>query len=494
MIRKHVIIVGAGVGGITTAIYLARKGFDVTILEKNNFPGGRCGHFVEDGHRFDIGATLLMMPDTYKQIFSDIGRNLEDELDLIRMEPVYKLKFHDNNELIFTTDMVKMKDQLEDIEPGSFGRFLALMKESCRTYQLSMGNIIEKNYYSPFDFFNIRNMMILARVNAFKNHYRYACRYFKSDILRAAFTFQNIYVGQDPFKAPAVFAILPFQELTDGVWFPKGGMNRIVESLVAIALENGVKFEYGANVKQIKTKGNRIIGVITNEDSVREADIVIANADLPYVYNRLLPVDGLTKKINRMEYTCSAVVFHWAMDTSFPQLEQHTVFVSEEYQRGIQAIFNNNLAFDDPCFYVHSPAKSDPSAAPDGQESLSVIVPAPHLGIIDETSAAHLTDTIREAVINRMKKEGMSDFDKHIKFEKCFTQPTWENMLNLTHGAIFGSLSHRIFQMGYFRPHNQHRKYKNLFFTGGSTHPGNGVPMSLISAKLAAEKVIRFFS
>ena len=267
MTRKDVAILGAGIGGITTAIYLARQGFHVTIFEKNTFPGGRCGQIIHDGHRFDIGATLLMMPDTYKKIFSDLGMNLTEELELLRMDPIYKLKFHNRQEMLFTSDLVKMKDQLESFEPGSYSNFIAYMDESYRIFRLSMNSIVEKNYYGPFDFFNLKNLITLTQVNAFKNHYKQTGRYFKSDILRAAFTFQNIYVGQNPFKAPGVFAILPFLELNDGVFFPKGGMYKIIDCLISAALKNKVNIHYESPVKEIKIENNRACGIVLEDKS-----------------------------------------------------------------------------------------------------------------------------------------------------------------------------------------------------------------------------------
>jgi phytoene desaturase len=487
--RKDAIIIGAGVGGLATAIYLSRQGFEVTIYEKNSFAGGRCGQMIYNGHRFDIGATLLMMPEIYKSIYNDFGKNLTEEIELIRMEPVYNIKFHNNRELYFSSDLTKMKDQLETFELGSFSRFLSFMRESYHIYELSMKNIILKNYYNAFDFFNLQNMILLARVNAFRNHYRHTCRYFRSEMLRAAFTFQNIYVGQDPFEAPAVFAILPFQEITDGVWFPKGGMYRIVENLVSIAKENGVKIEYKSLVKKIEVVNDRVQGIHLSDESFHQAGIVIANADLPYVYNELLPYRREVRRINRMQYTCSAIVFHWGMNTTFPQLEQHTVFVSENYREGIRLIFTKNNTSNDPCFYVHSPVKSDHTAAPAGQDSITAIVPVMHLDETSDTDDEKLKILVKQAILDRLRKEGLVDFQSHIKFERCYTQHTWKHVYNLRHGAVFGSLSHNIFQMGYLRPHNQHRRYRNLYFVGGGTHPGNGVPMALISAKLTSEKI-----
>ena len=492
--KKSATIIGAGIGGLTTSIYLSRNGFNVTLFEKNAFPGGRCGQINQEGHRFDVGATLLMMPDSYKSIFSDFGKDLNEELDLIRMDPIYKLKFHNGKELIFTSDMVKMKEQFEAIEPGSFVKFLDYMARSYKIFKLSMDSIVEKNYYNPFDFFNPKSLILFSRVNAFKNHYKQTARYFKNDMIRVALTFQNIYVGQNPFEAPAVFAMLPFMEINDGVWFPRGGMGKIIESLVSIAQENGVAINYNSPVRKIQVEKNKVSGVIFEDDNFYKTDLLIANADLPYVYNELLPESRYTRRINRMKYACSVVVFHWAVDKIIPGLEQHTVFVCKNYREGISSVFNGKGLPSDPCFYVHSPARTDASAAPAGQDSITIIIPVPHLGNNGNPEPEKLKEFARKAVLNRLVSEGFNDIEKHIKFELSYTQHSWKNIFNVTHGSIFGSLNHDIFQMGYFRPHNRHDKIKNLYFTGGSTHPGNGVPMSLISAKLTSEKVIKQIS
>ena len=489
--KKKVTIIGAGIGGITTAIYLSRNGYNVTLFEKNAFPGGRCGKIIQEGHRFDVGATLLMMPDTYKNTYAEIGKSLDKELELIRMDPIYKLKFHNQKELVFTSDMVKMKEQFEAIEPGSFTHFLEYMAKSYRIFQLSMDSIINKNYYNLFDFFNLRSLLVFFRVNAFKNHYRQAARYFKNEMIRVALTFQNIYVGQNPIEAPAVFAMLPFMEINDGVWFPKGGMGKIIDNLISIAVENGVTIHYNSPVKKIQVEKKRVTGIIFEDNNFYKTDLVVSNADLPYVYNELLPSSRYARRINRLNYACSVVVFHWAVDKIFPELEQHTIFVCKDYREGISSVFNGKGLPSDFCFYVHSPARNDASAAPAGQDSITVIIPVPHLGNKGNPEPDNLMEFARKKVFARLASEGLNDFEKHIKFERSYTQKSWKNIFNITHGSIFGSLNHDILQMGYFRPHNRHDTIKNLYFTGGSTHPGNGVPMSLISAKLTSEKLIK---
>jgi phytoene desaturase len=491
---KKAIIVGAGAGGLATASYLSRKGFNVTIFEKNSFPGGRCSSFTKDGHRFDIGATLLMMPQVYERTFADFGKNMFEELDLVRMDPVYRLKYPDQTELWFSSDLAKMQQQLDTIEPGSYDSFLRYMDKSYRAYRISMKRIIDRNYYNIFEFINFSNLFMLFRLKAFTDHYQLASRYFRSEALRIAFTFQNIYVGQNPYHASAIFSMLPFMELTDGVWFPQGGMNQVALCLENIATESGVGIRYRSTVVEIRSHGTKAEGVVLSDGTFYPADVVIANADLPYVYQELLPPDKLSRKINRLGYTCSAVIFHWGMDTLLPGIEQHNIYVSTDYRRNIEAVFEGNGVSDDPSFYVHSPARADKTAAPDGGDSISVIVPVGHLTEDDKRDWDEIRKSIRLKVLRRLAKEGFTDIEKHIKFEKVYTPVTWQNMFSLSRGATFGSLNHNIFQMGYFRPHNQHPRYSNLFFAGGSTHPGNGVPLALISARLTSEKVIRNFS
>nr|MBP6978486.1 phytoene desaturase [Lentimicrobiaceae bacterium] len=326
---KSVVIIGAGTAGLTAAGYLARSGYRVTVMEKNAFPGGRCAAFITEGYRFDIGATLLMMPQVYERTFAELGKPIADALELQRLEIPYRLYFPDGQSLDFSSDLARMQSQLEKMEPGSFLPFLRYMDNSIYAYRMSMKHIIDRNYDHIFQFINPSSMTRLLRVNAFGDHYRLASKYFRNENLRTAFTFQNIYVGQDPFHAPAIFSMLPFMELTDGVFFPIGGMNRIAEVLESIALENGTEILYRTAITGISVSGSRVKGVVTASGDFFPADIVLANADLPYVYQELLPRGRAHRRISRLGYTCSALVMHWGMDTVIPGLEQHNIFVSD---------------------------------------------------------------------------------------------------------------------------------------------------------------------
>jgi phytoene desaturase len=267
-------------------------------------------------------------------------------------------------------------------------------------------------------------------------------------------------------------------------------MHRIVEKLLATAIGLGVQFHYKSVVTKIVVNGNKAEGIQLEDGSFTKADIVIANVDLPYVYSHLLPESRMSAGLKKKEYSCSAIVFHWGVDKIYPQLEHHSIFLNEPYRKGMEKIFNEKSLSVNPSFYVHAPVRTDKSAAPENQDTLSIIIPAPHLDANSDQDWQILKQTARAGVIRCLKEAGMADIEEHIKFETCYLPKTWESYCNVTNGSVFGSLSHTIFQMGYFRPHNRHDKYKNLYFVGGSTHPGNGIPLVLLSAKLTTERII----
>jgi phytoene desaturase len=235
---------------------------------------------------------------------------------------------------------------------------------------------------------------------------------------------------------------------------------------------------------------NRVEAIRLADGEVAEADYVVANADLPYVYRYLLDDRKSAERQKRMKYSCSAMVFHWGTDKVFPQLAHHNVFLSDSFRTGLKVIFRDKSADPHPSFYVHAPVRTDPTAAPEGHDTISVIAGIGHVDETREQDWQELKRITKEAVIRRLKEAGLTDIEDHIKFEVCYSPRTWESAYHVTRGSVFGSLNHSLFQMGYFRPHNRHDRYKNLYFVGGSTHPGNGIPLVLLSAKLTSERLI----
>jgi phytoene desaturase len=284
--------------------------------------------------------------------------------------------------------------------------------------------------------------------------------------------------------------MVPAAELTEGSYFPVGGMYSIVENLLTEAVSSGVNFQYNMPAAKIVVKGKKAVSVLFGDGSEVPADIVVANADLPYVYRSLLPDRGKSNRLDRKKYSCSAICFHWGLDKVYPQLGHHSVFLSEGFRDGLDRIFKDKSIGDHPSFYVHAPVRTDPSAAPENQDTLSFVAGAGHIDKMKKQDWEELKKRSRAAIIERLKQLGLDDIEEHIKFEIAYTPESWENACNISRGSVFGSLAHNLLQMGYFRPHNQHSRYKNLYFVGGSTHPGNGIPNVLLSAKLTAERIL----
>jgi phytoene desaturase len=488
--KSTALIIGAGIGGIVTSIYLSRNGYKVDVFEKNVSAGGRCGQIVRDGHRFDVGATMVLMPEVYRDMLRSLGMNLETDFGTKPLTDVYRLWFDDGTSLAFTTDKRRMQEQLESIEPGSFARAEKYVRSGYGLYTIAFEKLLGRNFTRFFQFFNLRNVVLLARLKTYMRHYWYTARFFKSEHLRMAYTFQNIYVGQSPFTAAALFSMIPAAELTEGSVFPVGGMYSVAERLMEKARELGVTFHFARPVSRIRVNSARATGVVFSDGSEATADIIVANADLPYVYRELLPASRKSRRIERMKYSCSALILHWALDKQYPQLDHHTTFLSDRFREGLDKIFRDKTMGDDPCFYIHAPVRTDPSAAPAQCDTLSVAVGVGHVDTRQKQDWDIITDKARETIFRKLKKIGIDDLEEHIKFEIITTPVNWEEMLNVSRGSIFGSIGHNVLQMGWFRPHNRDRRYRNLYFTGGSTHPGNGIPMVLLSAKLVSERII----
>lgn len=488
--NKTAVIIGAGIGGITSAIYLAKNGYSVDIYEKNSGPGGRCGQLIKNGHRFDLGATMLLMPEVYLDVFESLGIRLEKGTDIVPLNDLYRIYYDDGSTLSFTTDNERMRSQLEAIEPGSYEKSRDFTASGYKLYRLGMEKLISRNFYNLFEFANLRNIGLLVKLKTYISTWSYTKKFFRHIHLLMAYTFQNIYVGQSPYNSPALFTMIPAIELIEGSFFPKGGMFAVVDKLYSAAKAEGVTFHFNINVTAIKIRDKKAEGIILEDGREADGDIILANADLPYVYNNLLPANRISARLNRMNYTCSVICFHWGLDKTYPQLDHHNVFISDSFRDGLDRIFIDKSVNDNPTFYVHAPVRTDPGAAPSGHDTLSVIVGAGHVDAKKDQDWITLKEKTRDAVIRRLERHGLSDLKEHIKFEICYTPETWEGACNIQRGAVFGSLSHSIMQMGYFRPHNRHDKYRNLYFVGGSTHPGNGIPNVLMSAKLVAERII----
>ncbi|KAF2877045.1 hypothetical protein BDV95DRAFT_558383 [Massariosphaeria phaeospora] len=504
--QPSVVIVGAGAGGVATAARLAQAGMKVTVVEKNDFTGGRCSLIHKDGYRFDQGPSLLLLPQLFHETFRDFGTSMEEEgVKLLKCDPNYNVHFHDNTTFKLSTDLATMKQEVERFEgKDGFERYLAFLQESHRHYEISIIHVLKKNFYSYLSMLRPAFLPYLLELHPFESIYGRASKYFWTERLRRVFTFASMYMGMSPFDAPGTYSLLQYTELAEGIWYPIGGFHKVVEALVNIGQRYGVEYRLDSPVSKIQLSedGQRATGVVlegTNE--VLDADIVISNSDLVYAYTDLLPPSSYSRSLSKRDASCSSISFYWALDKQFPELSTHNIFLAEHYQESFDSIFKKHQIPDEPSFYVNVPSRVDPTAAPEGCDAVVVLVPVGHLldasnnhmgsgstaGVTQDWDA--MVSDARQTIIKTIESRLHISLGPHITDEVVNTPPTWKSTFNLDRGAILG-LSHSFFNVLSFRPKTKHPSIEDMYFVGASTHPGTGVPIVLAGAKLVSEQIL----
>ncbi len=487
MSARSAIVIGAGVGGLTAAMKLAHQGYRVELHEKQGVPGGRCGRIEADGFRFDLGPTILLMPFVFERTFASVGRKLSDYLELVRIDPNYTVTFRDGETLTLTSELTRLREELERLEPGSFERFLRFLAKGRVRHDVSLEHFVGKHFSSLGEFLTPANLPRMLRVGAHRTLFGQVKKAFKDPRLQQAMSFQTMYLGVSPYEAPAVFSLLPYTELAVGVWYPMGGMGAIPRALERVCREEGVALHYGSTVKQVVIEGGRAVGVQLEDGTVRRADVVVCNADYPWAAKHLIDQQVSARpELEKKRYTSSGYMLYLGLKRRYEQLGHHNVFFGRDFAGSFEAIFEKLQVPEDPSFYVNAPARTDPSMAPAGKDALYVLVPVPH-------QARHLDwkvlgPQVRAKVFARLAELGMPDLEQDIEVERVITPDDWASSLNLERGANFG-LAQNMFQIGPFRPKVWDDRVQNLYYCGASVQPGTGVPTVMISADLAVQAI-----
>ncbi|OJK00231.1 hypothetical protein ASPACDRAFT_1880657 [Aspergillus aculeatus ATCC 16872] len=502
MKRPSVVIVGAGTGGIATAARLARDGLKVTVLEQHDFLGGRCSLQHRDGYRFDQGPSLLLMREIFSETFHDLGTSLEAEgVELLQCDPNYCIWFADHDTLEMSSNLSKLKREVSRLEgPQGFSRLLDLLKETGRYYDLTVKYVLRRHYPSLRALLCQPNVFrMLLTVRPWTTMYGRAQHYFTSTKMRQAWTFASMYMGMSPYEAPGTYALLQYSETVDGIWYPRGGFQRVLQALADIGQTQGVEYRLRSPVARVLLSDDQRTarGVRLHSGEEILADVVIVNADLVYAYTHLLPPCPYAAALTQRPTSCSSISFFWAVDTPLPQLRPHNIFLAEHYRESFDAIFIDHSIPADPSFYVNVPSRIDPSAAPEGKEALVVLVPVGSLRCSGEGTdwedkwGEEIVAHTRELVLRTIEsRTGIRNLKSRILHETYETPLTWRTKFNLDRGAILG-LSHSFGNMLNFRPAMKHASIDGLYFVGASTQPGTGVPICLAGAKLVAELVKR---
>ncbi|KAI1424583.1 phytoene dehydrogenase [Xylaria sp. FL1777] len=511
--EKKVVVIGAGAGGIATAARLAKAGFSVTVLEKNSFTGGRCSLITHEGHRFDQGPSLLLLPKLFREAFFDLDTTLEAEgVELLQCPTNYNVWFADGENFELTTDLARMKTQIERWEgKDGFVRYLSWLQEAHAHYELSVSKVLSRNFTSLWQLATPRFVLAGLKLHPLHSIWNRASRYFWSERLRRVFTFATMYMGMSPFDAPATYSLLQYTELAEGIWYPRGGFQTVLAALQRVGERLGVRYRLNTPVMQILTHpdGKTARGVELESGEIVEAEVVVVNADLVYAYSNLFPQTTLqtqkySRQLRRKDGSCSSISFYWSLDRKIPELQTHNIFLADEYRESFDAIFDRQTLPDEPSFYVNVPSRIDPSAAPDGRDSIIVLVPVGHLleskgfgtesngesGIPREQDWSTLVSRARRAVLSTITaRTGCTYLEQAITHEIINDPFTWEAKFNLDKGSILG-LSHSFFNVLAFRPKTRAEGFRNAYFVGASTHPGTGVPIVLAGSKITAEQIL----
>ncbi|PHH59966.1 hypothetical protein CDD81_2325 [Ophiocordyceps australis] len=499
MTGPSVIVVGAGAGGIQTAARLAKQGYKVTVLEKNDSVGGRCSLIYRDGYRFDQGPSLLLMPEVFDEAFAHLDTSLEQEkIELVKCEPNYRIWFADHSSFESSTNLDKMRLQIEPLEgKNGFQRFLAFMKEAGLHYDLSMAHVLSRNFSNYASLVYTKLLASMLQMHVTESVYSRASRYFHSEKLRRVFTFASMYLGMSPYEALGTYSLLQYTELAHGIAYPIGGFQKVLAALANVGKRLGVEYRLSCPVDSILVSDeNEAYGVRLQTGEELYADIVVVNADLVYAYNNLLPPTSYARKLGRRDASCSSISFFWSFDRVIPELQGHNIFLAEEYRESFDAIFKQQKLPADPSFYVNIPSRLDPSAAPPGKDAAVVLVPAGHL-TDDPRNPQDWQARVkraREVVINTIEaRTGARGLRQSLVQESVDTPSSWKAKFNLDRGAILG-LSHSFTNVLAFRPRTKHADISGLYFVGASTHPGTGVPVCLAGGKIVSEQIIQDYS
>lgn len=486
--KKKIIIVGAGPGGLSAGMLLAHHGFEVEIFEKEKKPGGRNSFFQLGEFKFDIGPTFFMMDFILREIFEETGRNVDDYIKLIKLSPMYRLVFADNQIEIFHENE-KMASELARVFPGQETGLLKFNKEEAKRL-LNLYPILARNNNNIFDALRPSFLLSLSSFSIGKTVFDVLGKYFKDPQSRLCFTFQSKYLGMSPWECPGAFAMVPYVEHKFGIYHIEGGLSKIPEAMAKAFLEDGGKINYGAEVKEIILKNKKAIGVRLIDGKEVFADKVIMNADFAYGMNNLIPKNVLKKyspaKLAKKKYSCSTFMLYLGLNKEY-NLNHHTIIFAKDYKKNVEDVFSGRLTEKDFSVYVQNACKTDKTLAPAGKSTLYILVPvANNQADIDWKKVA---PAIREQAIDIIEERlGVTGIRDAIEVEKVITPDEWEKDFNVQYGAVF-NLGHQLTQMLWFRPHNRFEEIKNMYLVGGGTHPGSGLPTIYESGRIVANLI-----
>jgi len=495
---KRVVIVGAGPGGLATAMLLARSGVQVTVVEKHGRVGGRTATMEQDGFKFDIGPTFFLYPRVLREIFADAGYDLHREVPMKRLDPQYRLIFGGkdgapNEQIDATSDIERMERQIAAISPADaveFKNFLARNRKKLAGFL----PVLESPFESWRDLMRPELMKLLPLMKPWLSLDGDLRTHFKDERIRLGFSFQSKYLGMSPFRCPSLFSILSFLEYEHGVFHPIGGCGAVTKAMARIAREMGVEVLLNEPVDEVlvdNVDGRPCaIGVRTVKRRLA-ADAVVVNADFAEAMRTLVPSKHRRKWTDRniasKRFSCSTFMMYLGIDGRYDDVAHHTIYLAENYKQNLRDIEETHQLSADPSFYVQNASVTDATLAPKSQSTLYVLLPVTHES--EHVNWAKETPRFRELALRQMERVGIHDVERRIRTEKVVTPRGWRDEFGLFKGATF-SMAHSLNQMLHRRPHNRFEDIDRMYLTGGGTHPGSGLPVIFQSARISSRLLL----
>lgn len=481
------VVVGAGFAGLSAASFLAKLGWDVTVVEKHDQPGGRARHFKTDGFTFDMGPSWYWMPDVFDRYFASFGRQTSDFYELIRLDPSYRI-YWDQGEMDVPADYNSLKSLFESLEPGAGQKLDAFMEEAAYKYKVGINKLVFKPGQSILEFLDAELIAGLFKLDVFNDIKAHIGKYFKHPQIRQMMEFPVLFLGALPENTPALYSLMNYADVKLGTWFPKGGMYKIVEGMHKLAVQQGVKFYFDKTITGIDVVGGKARGVKTADGMYYQADVVVGAADYNFIETQLLDPQYRSYTNAYWEKRVMApgcLIYYVGVNTKIPALQHHSLFFDVPFGKHAAEIYTDPQWPTDPLFYLSATSVTDSSQAPEGCENLFFLIPvAAGLNGDDDKIRDHYFDILCERLLER---SGI-DIRKHIVYKRAYAYSDFVNDYNAFKGNAYG-LANTLMQTAILKPSCRSKKVSNLYYTGQLTVPGPGVPPSLISGEVVAKLI-----
>lgn len=488
----QIVVIGSGIGGMGSANLLAKAGHLVTVVEKNTGLGGRAGFFELDGFRFDTGPTWYLMPEVFERYFACLGKKAEDYLTLHKLQPTYRIYFHgqEDEPVDIFSDQRRDLETAEQLETGAAEKLANYLANAAKQYDVMTRHFLYRDHRSVMHMLNRGTLPALRTLPLVGNTNRYVSKRFATEEMQKLLQYNLVFLGGSPYVSPALYSFMSHVDLTTGAYYPEGGMYAVIEALHRIGQEHGVEYRTGSGVSRIITENGRATGVELENGEYIRADVVLSNADMYHTETQLLSSKEQTYPSTYWDSRTlapSAFMLYLGVEGTYPQLAHHTLYFSKDWRQNFADIFDTPAWPNDPSLYVCAASQTDPALAPDGHETIFVLVPIA-AGLPDSPEQRH---QYREHVLSLLEERmGISDLHGRIVCERTVGPTDFERQFNSYRGTALG-LAHTLTQTAVFRPKNKSRKVMNLYYVGAGTHPGIGLPVCLISAELVSDRILK---